>query len=167
MSSGMKADFTILEHAKGFQKKEDQFLVIELVANEGAQKGKKGNTTYDWKDITDKAKSSRLVGKTHDLMDHDQVKPNFEEFRETYFTDARACLAFYDFSVVKPLVEAKSYKIAAFKWCPDTLQVGKKMVFASSVETLRKDCSVSAHIIPGTDPDELTFEGVLKELEGK
>ncbi|XP_041469242.1 cofilin-like [Lytechinus variegatus] len=166
MSSGMTADPSIIKNAKEFLEKGAQYIVIELVEKEDDGQ-KKRSKEYVWRDITDGSRSQRIVGKTHDLVERDEVKPNFDEFRDTYFNDDRACLAYYDFTLIKPLVGSKAYKIGAFKWCPDTLPVGKKMVFGSSVEKLKKDCDVAAYTLPGTDPDELVFENVLKEMHGK
>lgn len=72
--------------------------------------------------------------------------------------------AVYDFEYEIGGGEGKRAKILFFIWSPDTASIKKKMIYASSKDSLRRALNGIAHEIQGTDLTEVEYDAILEKV---
>ncbi|KAF9974243.1 cofilin [Actinomortierella ambigua] len=70
--------------------------------------------------------------------------------------------AVYDFTYKN--ADGERAKIVFYGWSPDDAKIKKKMIYASSKDTLRKGLNGVGVEIQGTDFDEVSYETVLEKM---
>ncbi|ORX52861.1 hypothetical protein DM01DRAFT_1323335 [Hesseltinella vesiculosa] len=70
--------------------------------------------------------------------------------------------AVYDFDYIKE-GSGQRNKITFYSWIPDTAKVRQKMVYASSMDSLRRNFVGLAIEVQGTDASEVDYETVLEK----
>lgn len=80
--------------------------------------------------------------------------------------DCRWGILDYEFTLEAQGTEASQRsKILLFQWCPDTARIKKKMIYSSSLDTLKKAFNGVAKTLQMTDDSDLTEDNVLDTVK--
>ncbi|KAI8071509.1 hypothetical protein BC940DRAFT_293035 [Gongronella butleri] len=111
-------------------------------------------------------KSKYIIYKLSDnlkeiVVEKQVAEATYDDFLEALPADEPR-YAVYDFDYEKPGAGMRN-KITFFSWIPDTSKVRQKMVYAASVDSLRRNLVGLAIEVQGTDASEVDYDTVLEK----
>ncbi|XP_041469244.1 cofilin/actin-depolymerizing factor homolog [Lytechinus variegatus] len=148
--SGITVPAEIEKIMKDLVKKQYIYAIFELC--------EEGNSMA-WKRLVERQKRDAFPDiKSHDRAPRERFEREYDQFL-SYIKPDNALVGLFDFSALE--VPGKDLKIAEIHWCKDEMPVKKKMLFASSVDDVKKCCSGSAKIINIKEIEELNIDAII------
>lgn len=84
-----------------------------------------------------------------------------DELKSVPKDDCRYCVFDFEWETAE---SGKRNKICFYAWCPETAKLKKKMIYASSKDSLRKKLVGIGAEIQGTDFAEVSYESVFERV---